>query len=188
MLVASEVYVPRLSFFFGGLHDSRVLGIEEQENHLTIRLNDFSSHCICDAFAELKGLPSTCEEHIMPVSLRFESIALCSLSMITHESELLPIGRHRDYLRRLRTFLYDEFRDIGPEHIAVGLVFFTDTEHCLLEIEAQGLTLQEDQRSAFAEIFGPEHVSVFDAYWNERQDGKFFGDQSVASEFLKTRI
>ncbi len=187
-LKAAETHLPGISFYFDGhLHDSWVLGIEHQKNHLTIRLNDFSSHCICDAFAKLRGLSSTCEHHIMPVSLQFENITSCSLSRINHKDQLIPVRGRQKYMRKLREYLLDEIRDISPDHIAVGILFFTNKQHLVLEIEARSLAFQEDQKKAFIELFGPEHSAVFDEYWSERHAGKDF-HQSSAIDFLRTRI
>jgi hypothetical protein len=104
---------------------------------------------------------------------------------------LIPIDAEK-YLPLLREFLQDELIHIENESISMGMSFWMKKErrsfgnYLLLQVESAKLNIEEYQPQAFIDLFGRDHVDVFNSFWAERQKGHYF-DHSTALAFLNTQ-
>lgn len=187
LLRSDRVIAPGAEGFLAcGLHDSRVLGLDEFPGCVCLRLDDFSTHCFCDAVAHAHGLAHANPRPVMPVTLTFHGVSACRFYRLDRNFELVPTNKQTDRAT-LSEYLYDEVSRLDETGIAVAIVFWRSSvqrhPYVILEVEAKALQIEEQFRDAFVAVAGEMHEELFGAYMIERKQGNVF-DFSGAVDFL----
>ena len=171
------------------MHDSWVISYEKTRNDFVITLNDFQSHCFCEAFADLKGTPICHEDVVVPVEMVFTQIRRLAVSHVNRNGKLLPINTDR-FLPFFKELLIDHVCMLTPDSIQLGMLFWIErkvknTRTLILEIEAKHLNFHEHQRASFIQLLGEEYVKWFDLHMEARRKKEWGFDYSSSIQFLK---
>jgi hypothetical protein len=185
-LEANKKSLPKgLVYLNSRLHDNWVRNVRYDGHNLAITLNEFSTHCFCDALVDTHHLDVPHEMRILPITVQFRRVSACSLYSIWEEKIL----QTKPYLARLSEWLYDEIIRIDSNLISAGVVFWARTltrkrRRLLLQVECEALRFLESQEKEFLRLFGVEFLEQFASFWKKREAGRCF-DYSSALKFIK---
>ncbi len=190
LLKTSSAVVAKGTVYLNGmLHDSWVTSVEHEDREIRIWLNEFSTHCFADAYAQAYGINVPHERRVLPVCLRFTGLTRCQIYWTWNSGEMVPLRTER-HLRHLSELLMDEVTAMENGRISTGFLFWSRKKHpkeqrrLILQLHAERLDIEEHNARAFVELFGASHVGAFDRFWVQRQAGRYF-DYSSAMSFLK---
>ena len=178
------------NYFNFGMHDSWVTNMHFNREQLEITFNDFQTHCFVDALIEVSNEKIQHKKRVLPVILRFNNIKKLSVAWVNKNSKIIFLNKNR-YLPKLKEYLYEQVVTFEPDKISVGILFWSDLKgnksYLLVEIECGNLSIEEQQRNAFIQLFDGNHVELYDLYKVQRNNGLCF-DFSTSLEFIKKYI
>jgi hypothetical protein len=87
------------------MHDSWIKSCEFTAGRLTLTVNDFCCHCLCDALVQATGLRVPERSRVMPVELCFENVTNCAYYCLDYKR--IVACDLRDDARYLSEFLYE---------------------------------------------------------------------------------
>ncbi len=171
------------------LHDSWVLRFTRTKDDFAILLNDFQSHCFCAALSFLRGDLISHRLAVLPLCLLFVQVRKITVSHVNRHGKLLAVKAERLFTGKCE-FLCDEVGEIEDGHTSIGILFWKDKmikgdKRLLLEVEAKKLSIQEQQRQDFVDLFGEELVSWFDLHMDARKKNAWYFDYSSSLDFLR---
>ncbi len=184
-LEANKKTLPKGKMYLNSrLHDSWVRNVEYGEHKVVITLNEFSTHCFCDALVHAYELDVPHALRILPIAVEFHNVSSCSVYSILEKKVL----NTKAYLPKLSEWLYDEIRRIDSSVISVGVVFWAarlnpKRRRLLFQVECEAMRFHESQKNAFLRLFGEKFTEQFASFWNERQTGRCF-DYSSSLKFI----
>jgi hypothetical protein len=167
------------------LHDSIVTSVSYDKDVLSISLDDFSTHCFCNALVKISKMSMVHAKRICPVMLKFDKIRECSLAYINRNNKLIQLSKAK-HLHKISSYLYDQVIKLEPDSIFIGILFWATSlrkRYLLLQIKCKRLTIVELQRKAFLELFGDKFIDLYDRYWKQRQKGVLF-DYGKSAQFI----
>lgn len=113
------------------------------------------------------------DDLIVPVTFCFEGVRRIEGHRRASYFEIRPIKRVQTVLKHVRLcrYLTDAVLRCSPEETTI--VFHLDGAQpgepgLLLEVEARSFQIESDPRGQFIELFGAEHLDLFDAFWRQR--------------------
>jgi hypothetical protein len=190
LLQANREHLPEGYYYLNSrLHDSWVIGYDRTPTSFTLRLNDISAHCFCEAVNALTGRNVTHRQTVCPVELVFTGVRQLRTCHVNRNGKILPLNTER-WLPEAKEFLCDDIRVLNKREISLGILFWArrvvkESKRLLLEIDAERLQIVEMKRNAFSAICGAENGEFFERFMEQRQKGMAF-DYSAALDFLKS--
>jgi hypothetical protein len=184
-LEANEKTLPKGKMYLNSrLHDSWVRNVEYDEHNVAITLNEFSTHCFCDALVHAYELDVPHELRISPIAVEFRNVSSCYVYSIGEEKIL----NTKAYLPKLSEWLYDEIRRIDSNVISVGVVFWAGSLNrkrrmLLFQAECEAMRFHESLKNEFVRLFGGKFTEQFASFWSERRTGRCF-DYSGSLKFI----
>ncbi len=166
----------------GNLHDSALMEMRIEPNHVELIVDEFSTHCLFDALARHIGLTKrACYKRAAPLQIKFSSVKRVELIQIGTNGAMRKCNPPA--ARLSMEWIADEFTSVGPRGFCLGVLFCDRAgKYRMLILEAVKMHFVERQRQAFVEAFGRGCLPVFERYWKARSRRPF--DCSSVSEFL----
>jgi hypothetical protein len=173
--------------FFGGSHDSKILGLRTYQRDLYLELSDFQTAQLAYALREHKRVEISDSRIKFPVTIVFSGVSHYSLNTINRQGRIKR--RSSKFSRHLTEYLYESFSSFEKGRIELCLNLWSKDQHCghsrwLSLIECEGIAIHQDFRSKWVTLFGDESSALFDQYMQNRFDGKSFSAYHVCEEFV----
>jgi len=159
------------------LHDSQVIEIMNQNNILTIKLNDFSTHVFADAIKDRYNLPISHDELIFPINIEFRGDLFVNYFNVDDSGNLREIDPVS-----LDVYLNEQITRIDENRIEIVFNFWKEKSHndkgecIILIISANNVSVKEIQDKSWEVIFKHKYIEHYNYFKMQFENGKYLSD------------
>lgn len=168
------------------LHDSWVVDILNQNDILTIKLSDFSTHVFADALIDRFLLPLNSDMLTFPLNIEFKGdlkVAYYKVDKdgILHEIEPLSLD----------VYLYEQITGVDNERIEIVFNFWKnasereDGENVILIITANEISVTEIQDQSWNELFKHKYIDYYKYFKTQFTNERYVSDYNECVKLIK---
>jgi hypothetical protein len=188
LLEARKSILPEgMTFLNGMMDDSWLLSVQRSAGDVVLTINEFMTHCFCEAYNTLRQRHVHHKRVITRLNLRFSGAASIGVCRENSRGRLLPVSAVR-YLPYFDELLLDEIKRLDENGVEMGFLFtnsraFRNT--LVLEVKADKLIIEESLREDCIAVCGADVAPYFDAFMEFRKSSPQSLGYSCSLEFLK---
>lgn len=137
------------------LHDSWVIDSKQENDRLTLTLNDFSTYVFADTLIEKLNLPIDSDHISFPLTIELLGSLKVEFNMVDDNGNLIKIDPIK-----IDVYLYEQVTHLDEEKIEIVFHFWKSNleenkpgERIIVIASAENLNLKESQGLAWTKIF-----------------------------------
>jgi len=179
-------------YFFGHLHDSKILSCKINKGNLYLKLNEVATLYFANALIKKMKLKINSSKIIFPLEIISEDTKHISLNIVDKNGRIFENG-----LVKLNEYISEEIIDFTEEKnikIAFNLwsknakYVFDDYINCknyLLILSCRKLIINEKQNIYWEKYFGNRYDKYYNIFLEERKNGRALSDLFLCDKFIE---
>lgn len=160
------------------LHDSCIIDILQQDDKLTIILNDFSTYVFADAIIDKFKLNIDSDNILFPIQIEFADILSIDYYKVDDNGRLDKIEPVK-----LDEYLYEQVTKISEDKIEIVFNFWKSNinqdkpgESIIVIASARQLKITENQDKSWRELFGDTYNDFFNYFKEQFDSDRYVSD------------
>jgi hypothetical protein len=168
------------------LHDSWVIDTKQDNDRLTISLNDFSTYVFADTLIEKLNLPIDSDHISFPLTIELAGNLKVEFNMVDDDGNLIKIDPIK-----IDEYLYEQVTHLDQEKIEIVFHFWKSNleedkpgERIIVIASAKNLNLKESQDPAWTEIFGHEYDGLYKYFKEQFDSDRYVSDHNECEKLI----
>ena len=160
------------------LHDSWIIDILQQNDKLTIILNDFSSYVFADAIIDKYKLSIDSDNISFPIQIEFTENLSVDYYIVGDNGKLDKIEPVK-----LDTYLYEQVTNISDDKIEIAFHFWKSNlnqdrpgDPIIVIASARQLKITENQDKSWRELFGDAYNDFYNYFKEQFDSDRYVSD------------
>ena len=178
-------------YFFGHLHDSKILSCKNIKGDLHLQLNEMATLQFACALIDKMKLKINKSKIIFPLEIVSENTNHLSLNIVDTTGNI-----YENKFVRLNEYLYERIIEWTDENIKIAFDFCSNKlKHnsyllllLLLLLSCKKLTINENQHVYWNKYFGKEYNKYYNIFLEERDKGEYLSDYSLCEKLINKII
>jgi hypothetical protein len=173
-------------YFFGHLHDSKIISCKNNNGNLYLKLNEMATLQFACALIDKLKLNINKSKIIFPLEISSENTSHLSLNIVDTNGKIIE-----NNFIKVSEYLYEEIIEWTDVNIKIAFDLWTNKikpYRYLLLLSCRKINILENQKIHWNNYFGNEYDKYYDIFLEERKKGIYLSDYSICLKFMEKII